>query len=66
MVVAADPIAAKGILDDENGDTYAETCCLAQLEIQAPVVEERRADYALGDIVCHAHLAVGNEQGERA
>ena len=61
----SDPEPAEQILEqeDQNADTLARR--YAELEMQSPVIKQKRTDNSLCHVVCHAHLAVRNQHTER-
>ena len=60
MSMPLHPPAAENKLDEEEKHTYQEAGSNAQLRVhgKSPIIENQRADDALGDIVGETHLTI--------
>ena len=62
VAVVVHPPSAEAGLGDEDADAGGHTRRVAELQMQAPVIEERGTDDALRDIVGETHTAVGHDE----
>ena len=62
MCVALHPPSAHQYLYEKYDDEEQRTGCIAEVEMESPVIEYERAYNALADIVGEAHAAVGHDE----